>query len=64
MLFLLSAAKLSADAQKELTERIEAFCTPEEVSALLCGIGYIRMISNDKLKKAMQGAAREQLFNI
>ena len=64
MKFIYAAAQLSASAQKELIERIGAFCTPEEVTALLTGIGYIRMLSDEKLKKAMMDAVREELFNI
>lgn len=61
--FLFKASKLSAEGQKELIERLHEFCTEEEINALLVGIGYMRMISNPGLKKAMQDAVREQLFN-
>lgn len=60
--FLFEASKLSAAGQKELVERLREFCTEEEITALLAGIGYMRMIADPQLKEAMQSAIREQLF--
>lgn len=55
-----SASALSAEKQREFIEEISAFCSEEELKALLVGIGYFRMLRNpDTWAEIAHDMARE-----
>lgn len=60
--FFDTAAQLDNEGQKDLIKYLRETYTEEEVSAIIYGISYFRLLRNKELYKTMRNAIATKLY--
>ena len=63
MEFLINAAQLSAQQEQEFITQLRDILKPDELTALLTCIGYVRLYYVDGLRAAIKKSLAKELFD-